>query len=64
MQESTHAVLSYVNAAQANLDPAILGKQVCGLIPLAFVDIVAISIFEIRLERRKHRPCRPCVRVL
>jgi hypothetical protein len=47
MQESPYAVLSYVNAASANLNPAILGKQVCRLIPLAFVEIVAIGIFEI-----------------
>ena len=47
MQVSTHAILSYVHAAPGNLDSAILGKQVCGLIPLTFVDIIAIGIFEI-----------------
>jgi hypothetical protein len=47
MQESAYAVLSYIHAAPANLDPAIFGKEVCGLIPLAFVDIVAVGIFEI-----------------
>ena len=47
MHKSAHAILSYVHAASGNLYPAIPGKQVCGLIPLAFIDIVAVGVFEI-----------------
>ena len=47
MHKSAHAVLPYVHAAPANLYPAIPGKQVCSLIPLAFIEIVAVGVFEI-----------------
>jgi hypothetical protein len=35
MQLGAHALLSYVHAASGNLEPAIPGKKVCNLIPLA-----------------------------